>query len=510
MGTEWRPVTDEPARGSVPPPWLASLPGIDRIHAWSKGLVLATPGTRLFGLHIGNVGPAAATVRMPASANFLATPHLDISPVVFGALVCAATTTIPAGFEVLPIVASKQFFRPPRPQPGSLLARSRALNASSVFVCAAVEVEDPAGRQVGHAVAQFAVRAVDPPPPAVPGSLTPVEEPIYSTPDPPDRPPVGATIPADVFQRHTGLEIVRMQVGGELPLLPIQHLMGLRVIEASEGECRVVMPASQWFCFTSRNVDALALEVLLEGTCSITTLTQIGAGQSVILLETSTRFIRPVLADGREVSARGRVRQRAGNVVFVESDVVDADGSLLETMVMSLAILEQRDRRPPEPERVLTTLLFTDIVGSTERAQRMGDAAWRALLSEHHALVRRELLAHKGREINTVGDGFLARFDSPASAVRCAKAIRDGVRRLNLEIRAGVHTGECEIQGADLAGIALHVAARIVALAGANEIVVSQMVKDLAGGSGLRFVPLGSHTLKGIEGEWAVFAVEDS
>jgi class 3 adenylate cyclase len=269
------------------------------------------------------------------------------------------------------------------------------------------------------------------------------------------------------------------------------------------------MPASPWFCLSTRNVTEPALEVLLEGTGSMTVLTQIGAGQSAIGLETSTRFLRPALADGRELSARARVRHRAGDLLFVETEVLDADGGAIATQNASFAILEQRDRRTVEPERVLATLMFTDIVGSTERAQRMGDAAWRSLLGEHHALVRRELLAYRGREINTAGDGFLARFESPASAVRCAKAIRDGVRQMDLEVRAGVHTGECEIHGNDLAGIALHVAARIVALAGANEIVVSQMVKDLAAGSGLRFAPRGSHTLKGIQGEWTLFAVED-
>ena len=157
---------------------------------------------------------------------------------------------------------------------------------------------------------------------------------------------------------------------------------------------------------------------------------------------------------------------------------------------------------------MLATLLFTDIVGSTLRAERMGDAAWRSLLDEHHALVRRELGIYRGREVKTIGDGFLARFDSPASAIRAALAIRDGVIRLQLEVRGGVHTGECEVQGTDLAGIAVHVAARIVALAGPSQILVSHTVRDLAAGSGIRFAPRGSHKLKGVEGEYGLFAVE--
>jgi class 3 adenylate cyclase len=131
------------------------------------------------------------------------------------------------------------------------------------------------------------------------------------------------------------------------------------------------------------------------------------------------------------------------------------------------------------------------------------------LLAEHDKLVRQELGAHKGREVKTTGDGFLVRFDSPAAAIRCARAIRDGVRRLNLEVRAGIHIGECEVHGTDLAGIALHVAARIMALAGNNEILVSQMVRDLAAGSGVHFGAAERHALRGVEGEWNLFLVEN-
>jgi class 3 adenylate cyclase len=139
----------------------------------------------------------------------------------------------------------------------------------------------------------------------------------------------------------------------------------------------------------------------------------------------------------------------------------------------------------------------------------MGDAAWRSLLDEHNALVRRELGVYRGREVKTIGDGFLARFESPASAVRAARAIRDGVKRLHLEVRGGVHTGECELHGTDLAGIAIHVAARIVALADPSEILVSQTVRDLAAGSGIHFTARGSHKLRGVEGEYTLFTVED-
>ena len=134
--------------------------------------------------------------------------------------------------------------------------------------------------------------------------------------------------------------------------------------------------------------------------------------------------------------------------------------------------------------------------------------AWRDLLDEHHAFVRKQLQAFKGREVKTTGDGFLATFDSPGRAVHCARAIRDGVRHLGLEVRAGLHTGECEISGTDVAGIAIHIASRVQGLAGPSEILVSNTVRDLVTGSGLRFTDRGRHQLKGIEGDWPVYAVD--
>jgi pimeloyl-ACP methyl ester carboxylesterase len=164
-------------------------------------------------------------------------------------------------------------------------------------------------------------------------------------------------------------------------------------------------------------------------------------------------------------------------------------------------------RRGPDADRVLATVLFTDIVGSTEHAARLGDRAWRALLDRHQGLVRTELERWRGREVDTAGDGFLATFDGPGRAVRCACAIRDGVRALGHEIRAGVHTGEVELHGEGVAGIAVHIGARVAALAGAGEVLVSSTVRDLVVGSGIAFEDRGVHELKGAPGEWRLFAV---
>jgi class 3 adenylate cyclase len=165
-------------------------------------------------------------------------------------------------------------------------------------------------------------------------------------------------------------------------------------------------------------------------------------------------------------------------------------------------------RRGPEADRVLATVLFTDIVGSTQRAASMGDRSWRDLLAQHHRVVRRELATFKGKEVDTAGDGFMARFDGPARAIRCAQAILKRTQELGLDLRAGIHTGECEILDKKLSGIAVHIAARVAALAGAGEVVVSRTVTDLVAGSGLGFSDRGVHTLKGVPGEWRIYSVD--
>jgi class 3 adenylate cyclase len=165
-------------------------------------------------------------------------------------------------------------------------------------------------------------------------------------------------------------------------------------------------------------------------------------------------------------------------------------------------------RSVPDIDRVLATVLFTDIVGSTERAAALGDRAWREVLDAHHAIVRRELERHRGCEIEFVGDGALATFDGPARAIRCACAISEAVRRLGIEIRAGLHTGEVELAGNAVRGIAVHIGARVAAAAAAGEVLVSSMVKDLVAGSGIRFTDRGVHTLKGVPGDWRLYAAE--
>ena len=164
-------------------------------------------------------------------------------------------------------------------------------------------------------------------------------------------------------------------------------------------------------------------------------------------------------------------------------------------------------RPVPELDRVLATVLFTDVVGSTDKACEVGDACWKELLEKHNAAVRALLTRYRGIEVKTTGDGFLATFDGPARAVRCAQSICEGVRSLDIEVRAGCHTGEIELMGSDVGGVAVHIGARVGALAGPSEVLVSSTVKDLVAGSGLAFEDRGEHELKGVPDTWHLYAL---
>ncbi len=208
------------------------------------------------------------------------------------------------------------------------------------------------------------------------------------------------------------------------------------------------------------------------------------------------------VAEGRYLASKipgARFVELAGADHWIAAGDTDAIADEIEEFLTGT-------RPMPEPDRVLSTVLFTDIVGSTERAVELGDRRWRELLNTHDAAVRRELERFRGREVDTAGDGFLATFDGPARAVRCALSAGEAVRQLGVEIRAGIHTGECELDGPKVRGIAVHTGARITSLAGPGDVLVSQTVKDLVSGSGLAFEDRGVHALKGVPGEWRVYA----
>jgi class 3 adenylate cyclase len=196
-----------------------------------------------------------------------------------------------------------------------------------------------------------------------------------------------------------------------------------------------------------------------------------------------------------------RLRELAGE----DHAWIAGDG---DAIVDEIELFLTGTRRDVEPDRVLATVLFTDIVGSTERAAAIGDRHWRDLLEQHRVMVRRKLAEFRGREIDTAGDGFLVSFDGPGRAVRCASAIVADAAGLGLEVRAGLHAGECELMGDKLSGLTIHTGARVAALASPGEVLVSSTVKDLVAGSGLRFADRGSSVLKGVPGTWQIYALQ--
>jgi class 3 adenylate cyclase len=185
----------------------------------------------------------------------------------------------------------------------------------------------------------------------------------------------------------------------------------------------------------------------------------------------------------------------------------DTERLLAEVEDFLSSVVADEGQWQAAPDRVLATVLFTDIVGSTNRAAELGDTAWRELLHRHHDAIRGELGRFRGHEVDTSGDGFFATFDGPARAIRCACAIRDSLRDLDLEVRAGLHTGECERDGERVTGIAVHIGARVAAMARPGEVLVSRTVKDLVAGSEIELEDRGEHELKGIPGDWQLFSV---
>ena len=207
---------------------------------------------------------------------------------------------------------------------------------------------------------------------------------------------------------------------------------------------------------------------------------------------------------------RGRyLAEHIAGALFVECPAGDISlNSANQWAIDEIAEFLTGERPAVEVERILTTILFSDIVGSTAQAASLGDHRWRSLLDAHDKTVREQLRRFRGREINTTGDGFVASFDGPARAIKCAQAITEATGNLGVQVRVGLHTGECEIRGDDLGGLAVHIAARVATLAGTGEVLVSGTVKDLVVGSGIEFAEQGEHELKGVPGSWRLFAVE--
>jgi uncharacterized protein (TIGR00369 family) len=435
---------------------------------------------------------------------------LDIKMALEAVLDIAVLTGAPPAHEVVTANLSVNHLRPSTLEGESFVARAQVVHSGPTYTLAETLMEDALGRAIAHATSSHLIRPIDPPPDPPSSPLLPVEEPVYPTPDPYLRPlPAGFRQEMEVLTTDS-LSLGPKVMAGEITL-PLHELLGLRFVDFEPGAFSTAMPATGWLCTRYPTVAAGPIACLAHFALS-------GAVQSLaptgylagIVGPQSISFLRSVLADGTVLLARGRVLHQVGEFYVAGVEVTDSGGNLVATGSQTSVLIERRRRTAAgrEADRVLATVVFTDIVGSTRRAEELGDSSWRQLLAEHDAVVRRQLEIWKGREVKTTGDGFLATFDSPARAVQCARSVRDGVGRLGLQLRIGIHTGECEVAGSDVAGIAVHVAARVQATAEPGEILVSGTVRDLVSGSGLRFTDRGRHQLKGVEGDWQLFAAD--
>jgi uncharacterized protein (TIGR00369 family) len=501
-------VLDEVVRGCLPPPGLYSLSGIEHARAWQRGLVPATPLARLLGYRPTQIGSGSATLTMPASAWLqFGDGTLDFKILLEEALAIAVLTGAQPATRIVTTTLSVNHFRPSTVESESFVARARVLNSGAAFTVAEVVVEDALGRALAHATAAFVLRRIEPPPPPHSG-FAGSDVPTYATPDPHLRP-----VPAEdfLFGETPGIDGLRKLLAGELAEPPITKLLDLRLLEASStGDVTLSLPASPWFCSRSRDVNPGPIATMMHIALSASPLALTAASESIRVIGQQLTMLREVAPDGRELIARSHLAHGGDGLLISSVEVLDVDGNRAAMGSQTSMLRERRSggtRVSQGRERVLATILFTDIVASTRHAQQVGDERWREILIEHAAVVRRQLKTFNGREINSIGDGFLAAFASPAAAVHCARAIRDGLRPLSLEIRAGIHTGECERVGSDLAGIAVHATSRIQSAAQPGEILVSSTVHDLVAGSGIPFADRGLHELKDIDGKRQLFAL---
>jgi class 3 adenylate cyclase/acyl-coenzyme A thioesterase PaaI-like protein len=483
-------VLNEPVRGVLPEPGFFSLPGLERMRLHQQARLPATPLARFLGYRMTQVSSGSSVLSQPITPWLeIYDGFVDVSSIAALSAVITASTAAPAGVDVRLVTLSIRYLRSLTVDDGSIVARGRLLHAGSSFSTVETLIEDPLGRGVAHTTATTVNAPIDPPPPAWDPPSDESEEPVYATPDPLNRSLPPSLNGADLF--------------------PAAALLGMQVHDQTDISVTTTMPVSPWFCSVRREVDSGIITAFGNHTATLVSTQLAGTQRAITFGITFSILGRMPPVDGRELRGIASISERVDDKFIIDGRSIDADGTPICISHGTLQLRERRTRRRSPSNRVLLTVLFTDIVGSTERAGAEGDASWREVLENHHAIVRRQIQLHTGREVKTTGDGFLVTFDSPSRAVQCARDIKAGLAKLGLEIRAGAHTGECELLGADVAGMAVHVASRVQSTAEPGEILVSSTVSDLAVGSGIEFLDRGTHELKGISGDWHLFAVAD-
>ena len=481
---------NEPVRGVMPELGFLSLPGLDRMRLYQQGRMPATPHARLLGYRLTQVSSGSSVLSQPITPWLeMYDGFVDVTTIAALSGGITASTAAPAGAEVRLVTLSIRYLRSLRVDDGSVVARGRLLHAGSNFTTVETLIEDPLGRAVAHTTASTVNVPLDPPAPAwSPPPDGPAQEPVYATPD-----PIQRSLPPSL---------------DGTAIFPAAALLGMQVEDGPGTSVTATMPASLWFSNGRPEVEPGIVAAFGNLTAGFVTTHLADNRLGAVTFETHFSILgRLPPTDGRDLRTHARLVNRVDDMLIIEGHTDDADGRYLGSASGTLQLRERRTRPRSPANRVLLTVLFTDLVGSTERAGQEGDANWRDMLEDHHAIVRRQIELNAGREVKTTGDGFLATFDSPSRAVQCARAIKTGLGKLGLEIRAGVHTGECELIGTDVAGLAVHVASRVQSAARPGEILVSNTVRDLAAGSGLDFIDRGAHELKGVSGTWQLFAV---
>jgi uncharacterized protein (TIGR00369 family) len=501
--------------------WSADVlqtPGLDLLRASLERRLPDVPVTKLTGLRLSEVGLGMASAWMPATlwwqsgaGVFLAG---TIAFVADMALSGSVLTSAPAGMGVTTSELSVSFLRVPTPRSQTIIGRGRLIHATRSLGLAEATLEDARGRLLGHSSSRCVLFHVDP---EVLSARRLPEVPASDMTEPYRREVEGEVYGSEYWDATPGLVAMQQVVAGTF-LPPCFRLMGLRGVQAGEGEMTIAMPASGWLCNSFGLLYGGAIAFLADAAMILAAGTTVPAGTAFNTIDLKLYFLRPALPADGELIARAKLVHRGRTIAVVNCEITGPEGALIAQATGSVLILPGRrwerpvqvaDEITAESGRVLTTVLFTDIVDSTRHAAEIGDNRWRRVLAEHHAVVREQIRRFRGREVATAGDGFLIAFDGAARAVQCAIAVRQQVRQLGLEIRLGIHAGECEESGGNLVGIAVHIGARVAAAAQPGEILVSSTVRDLVAGSGMDFDDRGEHKLKGISGVWRLYAARD-
>ena len=505
----------EAPQGSTWGPEVLQLPGLELLRASLERRLPEPPVTKLTGLRLSEVGLAMASAWMPASGwwqsvagVFLAGSTAFVADIT---LRSAVLTSAPAGMGVTTSELSVSFLRASTIRSQTLVGRGRLIHGTRSLGLAEGTIEDARGRLLGHASSRCVLFRADP---EILAARQLPEAPGSDLAEPYLREVEGEVYGQDYWEATPGLAVMQQIVAGMRP--PCFRLLGVRGVEAREGMMTLAMPASAWLCSGFGVVYSGAIAYLADAAITLAAGTTVPAATAFNTIDLKLYLLRPVLPADGDLIARATVAHRGQTIAIVNCEITGPDGALVALATGSALILPGRPWERPvqvadeitaDSARVLTTVLFTDIVGSTRRAAELGDDRWRQVLAEHHAIVREQIRRFRGREIDTAGDGFLIAFDGAARAVQCAMAVRERVRRIGLDVRSGVHAGEAEESGGKLVGIAVHIGSRLLGIAEPGEVLVSSTVRDLVTGSGIEFADRGEHALRGIQGDWHLFAV---